>query len=350
MCRVQRELKVELLSPEDRAVSSLLKQEHLRFVQGERNAVQTKELDWLNLERGERLDVSFPQGILFEWRYSSPPERDLAAYLYLSDHKDFTHATVIAVDGESCYLDNFMLNTNYYWKIGILHMGELVSESEVHMFTTSSQPPRWIRVPDLTNVRDIGGWSTVNGRRVRQNMMYRGSEKDFHHNITKEGIRILCDHLKVRTDLDLRGEAVGKIERSALGDGVALRLIPALAYADFFKADQEDTARRIFSLFAESDNYPFYVHCWGGADRTGTVILLLNALLGVSDEDLMLDYELTSFSVWGDRDRSSDWFKGLLTALDRYGPGSLAQKAERYLLLIGITREQIAAIRSILLV
>ena len=347
---VRREQIIELLAPADRAVPSLLKQEHLRFVQGERKAVQMKELDWLNLEREERSDASFPQGILFEWRYSTPLEGDLIAYLYLSDNKEFTSSIVIAVDGESCYLDNFMLNANYYWKIGILHRGEMVCESEVRMFTTSSQPPRWVRVPELTNVRDIGGWPATNGRRVRQNRVFRGSEMEFHHNVTEEGIQILRDRLKIRTDLDLRGEAVGKIERSALGEGVELRLIPALAYGDFFKAGQEETARRIFSLFAESDNYPFYVHCWGGADRTGTVILLLNALLGVSDEDLMLDYEFTSFSVWGDRSRSSDLFESLIMALNHYGPGSLAQKAERYLLSAGITQEQIATIRSILLV
>ena len=39
-----------------------------------------------------------------------------------------------------------------------------------------------------------------------------------------------------------------------------------------------------------------YYHCFGGADRTGTVGFLLNGLLGVSYTDLVIDFELTSYS------------------------------------------------------
>ena len=38
-----------------------------------------------------------------------------------------------------------------------------------------------------------------------------------------------------------------------------------------------------------------YFHCAGGADRTGTLAFLIEALLGVSESDLSKDYELTTF-------------------------------------------------------
>lgn len=37
-----------------------------------------------------------------------------------------------------------------------------------------------------------------------------------------------------------------------------------------------------------------YIHCMVGADRTGTLAFLLEALLGVSESDLSKDFELTS--------------------------------------------------------
>ena len=39
-----------------------------------------------------------------------------------------------------------------------------------------------------------------------------------------------------------------------------------------------------------------YIHCWVGADRTGTICWMLEGLLGVSSKDCSIDYELTSFS------------------------------------------------------
>ena len=52
----------------------------------------------------------------------------------------------------------------------------------------------------------------------------------------------------------------------------------------------------MFLAFADSKEKPVYFHCWGGADRTGTVGFLLGGLLGMSYTDLIIDYELTSFS------------------------------------------------------
>ena len=39
-----------------------------------------------------------------------------------------------------------------------------------------------------------------------------------------------------------------------------------------------------------------YFHCYIGADRTGYIAMLIEGLLGVSEKDCSIDYELTSFS------------------------------------------------------
>ena len=54
---------------------------------------------------------------------------------------------------------------------------------------------------------------------------------------------------------------------------------------------------------ANENNYPIYFHCNAGADRTGTLAILIEALLGVSEEDITKDFELTTFSIYGARYR-----------------------------------------------
>ena len=46
-----------------------------------------------------------------------------------------------------------------------------------------------------------------------------------------------------------------------------------------------------------------YFHCTHGADRTGTIAYLAETLLGVSKEDRLQDFELTSLSGRPDRTR-----------------------------------------------
>ena len=49
-----------------------------------------------------------------------------------------------------------------------------------------------------------------------------------------------------------------------------------------------------------------YYHCNAGADRTGVLSFIIEGLLGVSESDLAKDYELTSFSAFGSRQRCSN--------------------------------------------
>ena len=50
-----------------------------------------------------------------------------------------------------------------------------------------------------------------------------------------------------------------------------------------------------------SNNEVVYFHCIGGADRTGTLAFMIESLLGVSETDMDIDYELTSFNSTRER-------------------------------------------------
>jgi hypothetical protein len=73
---------------------------------------------------------------------------------------------------------------------------------------------------------------------------------------------------------------------------------------------------------------------------------LLEAMLGLSDEDLALEYELSSLFS-GNVNRHN--LKEGVAALSEYEGATAREKAESYLLSIGVTREEMASIRSILL-
>ena len=105
------------------------------------------------------------------------------------------------------------------------------------------------------------------------------------------------------------------------------------------------------AALADENRYPVYIHCTGGADRTGTLAFLINALLGVGEDDLIRDYETTTFSVYGERSRSSAIYKfaDFYKQLKPYAGSTFAEKTENYMLSIGVTQTQINAIKSIML-
>ena len=119
-----------------------------------------------------------------------------------------------------------------------------------------------------------------------------------------------------------------------------------------------EALRQIFHLLALESTYPVYIHCMGGADRTGMIALYLRALLGESDEDIHLDYELTALSTYaagakegadGFRSRYAPYYRAFLDRLQDYAPGkTLKEAVPAFLCHCGIPREQLDTIRKML--
>ena len=333
-------MTIRLISPADQSrVSLMTKAQKAMIHSGGSHADGAQPADWLNLVK-EGEDNTFPAAVTFSWEPTEPVR------LFLSETNTFFHSRVFHCSGNTHSVNNLYVGKTYYWKVET-SSGE---SSDIYSFTTENAAPRWIHAEGLSNIRDIGGWK-VPGGCIRQGLVFRGSEMEFHHHITEQGKEVLLHELCIKTDLDLRGEAVGKISETALGNTVNWALIPARAYNEFLSEDEKSTCRDIFRLFTNRENYPFYIHCWGGADRTGTLILILCAILGMSENDLLLDYELTSLSIWGARSRDSDLFRALMAELDKYGEAtdSIGTKCENFLLSCGLIPEDLDAIRTILI-
>lgn len=244
--------------------------------------------------------------------------------VYLSENQAFEDATVEKVFGYTPTLDlyNLLPGTTYYWKVKGTYSGD---ESAVGTFTTEESKVRTIYVDGVSNARDLGGYETTTGK-VNYGLLYRGGKLNGTTSgeaITEEGKSEMLDSLKIKTEIDLRstGDDGGQTE-NAIGGGVNYIKIPLGQYANIldyetwssldkseksgnFDANNKNAIKQIFELLADKNNYPIYFHCNAGADRTGTLALLINGLLGVDEQSLIKDYELTTISRYGKRLRSS---------------------------------------------
>ena len=305
-----------------------------------------EKIDWDQL-RSTGEDHSSPSKICFRWE-----TEEARSVFELSDTEDFRNPMIIQTEQTSVEIGNLKADQKYHWRVN--------GCEPYHFFTDGA--PRWMAVDGLVNVRDNGGWKTMAGKRIRQGMLIRGSEMEWqsyhdrdpstqHHlQISEEGICVMRQELGVKTDLDLRLSAHGYLQESPLGKDVSLKVIPLLPYFQLWEDHQEAAVKEIFELLADPDAYPIYYHCWGGSDRTGTVAFLLEALLGVSEEDMILDYEASSLACWGRRMRGSGNFSGFETCLTAYAPeGSWQERSEKYLLSCGVAAETLRKIRDILL-
>ena len=247
-------------------------------------------------------------------------------------------------------LSDLELGRRYYWQVTETRRGRVSAVSPLGWFETHPQPPRWLSAHGIANLRDAGGWAAGADKRVRQGRVYRSVELNNHFRLPRPARSYLLEDLKIRTDLDLRGpdEKPGPaLDPRRVGYVNA----PVDAYENITLDWSRQGFRLAFETLARPENYPVLVHCWGGADRTGSLIFMLNGLLGVAPDDLFHDYELTSLSGVGRRLATSPSFQEMLAVLRGFAPAGapLVNQIEGYLAAIGVTPAQIETLRAELL-
>lgn len=300
-------------------------------------------------------EIEYPaQAIRLEWKPLVDNIEGYTLRYFPVGHEQDTIEVSISKNTQYYELYNLYKACDYEWSITAkLDSGEDYTEKAT--FHTSDLGPRILRIRAVYNTRDAGGYVTESGLVTKQGMIIRGSA--LPESLPEHAQKVFTETLGIKTELDVRGyTAESGFRAESPIEGAKLEQIQIEGYSDAFKSDWAENYRQIFSLMADPENYPIYIHCTAGADRTGTVIYLLNALLGVPEEQLIQDYELTSFSKWGTRstyDPDDGGFGSLMAffqnRLNRQSGDTLAEKAESYMLSIGVTQEEIDSIRSIML-
>lgn len=209
-----------------------------------------------------------------------------------------------------------------------------------------------IKLGDVRNVRDLGGW-LCDGGTVKYGKMFRGGalyaeSADLTISITEAEKQMCRNLLGIRHELDFRvSSEIPNKGVSTLGDDILYTNIPVAAitsnYAMMvdldgsYKTQIKDILLTIFESTKLND--PLYFHCSYGADRTGVVAFIVNALLGVGQSDLDKDYELTSF--YDLRPRTAAMYRGLIEYLKTCSNGSMRDCVVAWAVLLGISIDDI---------
>ena len=139
------------------------------------------------------------------------------------------------------------------------------------------------------------------------------------------------------------------MEGSPAGEKVKWWHYPAYGYSGMATPKGKEAFVNVFKVFLDERNYPIIFHCIGGADRTGAVGFILNALLGVSDDELDKDWEITCFIYESQNFGHKTRFDKLRKVFDAYPGATTREKVEAYVKELGFTDADIAKFRSIMM-
>lgn len=297
-----------------------------------------------------RVDEGLP--VEFSFEVTGLPSGVLVkdGILEVSRNSDYTEAREFPVmgHGQTVEIYHLFVGTQYYYRLTLNLNNNSVVGTNGEFITKTT--PRFLKIDGIKNMRDFGGWKVVNGKTVKQGLLYRGTELDgaieSGYRLTPQGLSDMTKVLGIRFDMDLRPASVNTNRVDALGSNIPHKYYGVSYHSDALKKGGNETMCRIFSDLADKNNYPIYMHCTYGRDRTGTICYLLDGILGVSKEDAFKEYELSAFT---DSFTDVEEFKEFRNTIDSFKGTTFQQKVENYLLSVGVTSAEINSIREIFL-
>ncbi len=163
---------------------------------------------------------------------------------------------------------------------------------------------RYIALEGCYNMRDIGGYPTLDGRTTRWKTLFRS---DSLHCLSADDQQVLLDH-GVQTIIDLRRakEAIKAPNILARSSSVTYKNIPLIETVQIARPTQslldrycfllescQEQIKLILAMMAEGNIFPCIIHCTAGKDRTGLLIALLLSISNVSPATIANDYALS---------------------------------------------------------
>ena len=176
---------------------------------------------------------------------------------------------------------------------------------------------RQVKLDGQANFRDLGGYSTTDGRSVKWGLIYRAGQL----NELSDADLSKLKELDIRTVIDLRGTSEAESRgKDRLPDGVRNMSYPIdvmslpkeeeesiATDSSFGRPDFMLQATRLIMIhrtdvyaalireLAAPENRPLVFHCTAGKDRAGIGAAIVLTLLGVPWETVREDYLLSNF-------------------------------------------------------
>lgn len=294
-------------------------------------------------------ELSKPLPITIKW--DLPAENSYE--FYISEDSECQNSRLLLTTTNEISIYNLKINTPYYWYVSYIEEGININ-SNIETFTINTNGPRNLNIDGLTNVRDLGGYLGTGGKRTNQGMIIRSSKLNADESqevlITPNGINEMLEVLNIKTELDIRKTEEnenGGITKSPLGSTVTYFSIPMKSNGDKILINK-DVFKDVFAVFGDEANYPIVIHCSIGTDRTGLICFFINALLGVSEDDLYRDYLFSNFGEIGRRRTTVDLDEYLIKVKSAQGD-TLSEKTYNFLVGMGVNSADLDTIIKVML-
>lgn len=180
---------------------------------------------------------------------------------------------------------------------------------------TDDPRDRIVKLDSVPNLRDIGGYKTRDGRRVRWGQVYRSGTLSYvtpqdMEALAALGIKLVCDlrsaeEIAQDPDRTPPGAEYAHLPLVAPSESMARlrallfnkRKLPLMLVETYTRVMIDGNAALyggILRRLAEPDNLPALIHCTAGKDRTGIASALLLLALGVPEDVIVADYTLSN--------------------------------------------------------
>jgi protein-tyrosine phosphatase len=235
---------------------------------------------------------------------------------------------------------------------------------------TESNHQRVIKLKGSQNTRDIGGYETDIGQRVRWGKVFRSDNlsrlmpEDFQR-LESMGLKTVID-LRTTREVEKaptvwQGDNPPEIFHYAIGksDGEWVREQSQLIRKGRFKPSDtldlyvkayellptvgQESYQNLLELLLDESNWPLLIHCTAGKDRTGIAVALIFEILGVDRKTIMEDYLLTNevARTWEQASKLADQHASKRTSTGSFMNSFRPPGADAWFPLVGVAPEML---------
>lgn len=165
-----------------------------------------------------------------------------------------------------------------------------------------------IKLENVVNIRDLGGYKTFDGKLTKHRIFYRSGNTD---KSSKNDIKKLVEVYNVKTVIDLRNDEEIKKSPDKFAEISEVNYINtpieysecleefkstdrglAVLY-DYILKEKKRVLKTVFDTIASANEGSILFHCTLGRDRTAMVAMLLLGLVGVNRNDIIQNYTVS---------------------------------------------------------